>query len=899
MYTEDIDDVDHHEELLVDGTPSPYDDDNLYSPDDPSLDEEDMGESLPPPNLDYEDESYPGGVANLTSSDCDFEQYVEDEVFTPDTPQDKEFELELPSSEKLQPLKFDLDESSHAENNEENDMGMVDIGEEIVAMEGPMEEQRKEEESEGQTSSEEESSSTRTDDTSLEWVRHIGLFEYRHSSADEDIFSNEGRISYSDLIHQLQSVESSIEEQCEKKDKVLDSREMLMLSAKSPEQSRELELRLDNIEKQWKTLSKRIKCRLTEIKFELAQTEILQWLLDAKSELDALPKYLLLPEDMEKALMDHKVYFEENQLLSKDQLLSAVSDALEELCDCHDNEDERVSPVLTSLQDAIEKIYEKIIQRQEELQDGLDMWEEFDSVATPLNDWIESVTFDVKEREVYGYTLEEAEQFMKAIVVYRESLRDKYEMLSRLVAYGNSMVNIAMENTSAYNHIDSVVRGTTRSWEDLVALLSSTEEELSYVLITWQEYRELHGASRDFIDHIHQISGGELVSSSCGDVQLLPKFVQLQNEIETFQAKLDRLHLVKKKLTSHSKVGGSEAIKQEMLKFESDWSTITGITQNSLKMLWSEHDSWLNDKITIILNLIISGEELIKSEIEFALVYPLNQIMNYNAFSLLHDLNNLIAINEDKLFDLGEKIYQIQSEIEARQKKVTETSLNNNELVGSLTNKLSNLNERWISMQDSCSTMRSVFKLMTAQLEMAVGLQEMKSRVQDMSQFAGYPNDIKVKMEEAKDVFSEYKFETLRQLSYDLDTIYRDIYMGLDKESVKDLKLPSNQEVLKMHQQLNGEIDILEKGAAAVNGRFLLLFDWWNEYLDKTKVYWDWSQSAEDQVNYLQDKMSDKSSHERIPHDLYDTAKVYQLAFTLFMLTLTTESLNYNAHFYT
>ena len=42
------------------------------------------------------------------------------------------------------------------------------------------------------------------------------------------------------------------------------------------------------------------------------------------------------------------------------------------------------------------------------------------------------------------------------------------------------------ENSPAYCHIDTVVRGTTSRWQELVVLLSNTEEELSHVLITWQ-----------------------------------------------------------------------------------------------------------------------------------------------------------------------------------------------------------------------------------------------------------------------------------------------------------------------------------------------------------------------------------------------------------------------------
>ena len=45
------------------------------------------------------------------------------------------------------------------------------------------------------------------------------------------------------------------------------------------------------------------------------------------------------------------------------------------------------------------------------------MWEEFESVTTPLREWMETVEVNVQGREAYGHSLDEAEQFMRTIVV--------------------------------------------------------------------------------------------------------------------------------------------------------------------------------------------------------------------------------------------------------------------------------------------------------------------------------------------------------------------------------------------------------------------------------------------------------------------------------------------------
>ena len=59
----------------------------------------------------------------------------------------------------------------------------------------------------------------------------------------------------------------------------------------------------------------------------------------------------------------------------------------------------------------------KVAASRELLEEGVKLWEELDSVATPLNGWIEMSEVYVKEREVYGHSLDEAKEFKKTLTV--------------------------------------------------------------------------------------------------------------------------------------------------------------------------------------------------------------------------------------------------------------------------------------------------------------------------------------------------------------------------------------------------------------------------------------------------------------------------------------------------
>ena len=184
---------------------------------------------LPPPIIEYEDETeapvhieidltkpHPLNIPqDITLDDSDIIVHVEEEVFTPDTPNDVET-LFPPELDRSQPPIFDLSETSVNNNIQQDDNVFyenldsepVDIGQELVGNEGVAEDQKSEsyidEIEAGIKDSEEESCSSQTEDSSLEWINQIVLYEYRHGNGDDNVLHGQDRISYDDLIQQLE-----------------------------------------------------------------------------------------------------------------------------------------------------------------------------------------------------------------------------------------------------------------------------------------------------------------------------------------------------------------------------------------------------------------------------------------------------------------------------------------------------------------------------------------------------------------------------------------------------------------------------------------------------------------------------------------------------------------------
>ena len=67
---------------------------------------------------------------------------------------------------------------------------------------------------------------------------------------------------------------------------------------------------------------------------------------------------------------------------------------------------------------------------------------------------------------------------------------------------------------------------------------------------------------------------------------------------------------VKNELTNYRKVGGKEAVNNDMKLLESDWSRVENVTQQSLDTLWAEHSGWVQEKIDMMQSFVSKGESL-------------------------------------------------------------------------------------------------------------------------------------------------------------------------------------------------------------------------------------------------------------------------------------------------
>ena len=120
----------------------------------------------------------------------------------------------------------------------------------------------------------------------------------------------------------------------------------------------------------------------------------------------------------------------------------------------------------------------------------------------------------------------------------------------------------------------------------------------------------------------------------------------MQTEINDFQSKISRLTEVKNELISHRKVGGKEAVNNDMKLLESDWSRVENVTRQSLDTLWAEHSCWVQEKIKMMNSFISKGENLLDIELKFVKTYPLEELLVSKATELTEEVREIVTTHE-------------------------------------------------------------------------------------------------------------------------------------------------------------------------------------------------------------------------------------------------------------
>ena len=103
---------------------------------------------------------------------------------------------------------------------------------------------------------------------------------------------------------------------------------------------------------------------------------------------------------------------------------------------------------------------------------------------------------------------------------------------------------------------------------------------------------------------------------------------------------------VKNELTNHRKVGGKEAVNNDMKLLESDWSRVENVTQQSLDTLWAEHSGWVQEKINMMKSFISKGESLLDIELKFVKTYPLEELLVSKATELTEEVREIVTTHE-------------------------------------------------------------------------------------------------------------------------------------------------------------------------------------------------------------------------------------------------------------
>ena len=120
----------------------------------------------------------------------------------------------------------------------------------------------------------------------------------------------------------------------------------------------------------------------------------------------------------------------------------------------------------------------------------------------------------------------------------------------------------------------------------------------------------------------------------------------MQTEINDFQSKISRLTEVKNELINHRKVGGKEAVNDDMKLLESDWSRVEKVTRQSLDTLWAEHSCWVQEKIKMMNSFISKGESLLDIELKFVKTYPLEELLVSKATELTEEVREIVTTHE-------------------------------------------------------------------------------------------------------------------------------------------------------------------------------------------------------------------------------------------------------------
>ena len=121
--------------------------------------------------------------------------------------------------------------------------------------------------------------------------------------------------------------------------------------------------------------------------------------------------------------------------------------------------------------------------------------------------------------------------------------------------------------------------------------------------------------------------------------------------------------------------------------------------------------------------------------------------------------------------------------------------------------------------------------------------------------------------------------EDLKQLSYDLDTVYNDHYLSTAHTVSLPVSLPTKEAVARINQFLTSHIPALVKRSADITHQYNQMIALWNEYESLAEEVQESVCEGEEQLNDLKQRASKGTVLKTNPNEMLAEAKVFMCVY--------------------
>lgn len=116
--------------------------------------------------------------------------------------------------------------------------------------------------------------------------------------------------------------------------------------------------------------------------------------------------------------------------------------------------------------------------------------------------------------------------------------------------------------------------------------------------------------------------------------------------------------------------------------------------------------------------------------------------------------------------------------------------------------------------------------------------------------------------------------EDVKQLSYDLDTIYNDVFLSIDHSVSLPVPLPTKDEVALANRVLTNQIAAMVKRSNDISVHYGRVIKWWDEYETLVQAVQELVREGENRLNQLLSRVESKACPRENPNNLLKEAQV-------------------------